>query len=145
MKFILSLLLPIQVYALTFEVIGPCDEKPFFTSTTTLKNVNLGHLTVSVLNKHSIPYTGDQTGIGSIAASPTGDDALEVVSETTLRAYGWCVEVDGFQPDVMPDQVMITESVKHIKWFYAFSLYESGQWTQYCTPSYTVKSPKICK
>jgi hypothetical protein len=145
MKILLALLFPLQVFALSFEVIGPCDSKPIFESTTTMRNTNLGHLTEFVLNKNSIPYTGDETGISSIAGSPVGDDALEVLSDTQMRAYGWCVEVDGFQPDVMPDQVMISESVQHIKWFYAFSLYDNGEWTQYCTPSHTVKSAQICK
>lgn len=145
MKILLALLVPLQTFALSFEVIGPCDSKPTFETTTTMKNTNLGHLTEFILNKHSIPYTGDATGIGSIAGSPVGDSAIEVLSDTTLRAYGWCVEVDGMQPDVMPDQVMISENTKHIKWFYAFSLYESGEWTQYCTPSYSVKSSQICK
>ncbi|AZZ37027.1 hypothetical protein CIK05_09555 [Bdellovibrio sp. qaytius] len=145
MKFIFALLLPLQVYALTFEVIGPCSDQPFYETSTTLKHTNLGHLTEFLLNKGSIPYTGDATGIGSINGSPVGDDALEVLSDSTMRAYGWCVEVDGVQPDVMPDKVMISENVKHIRWFYAFSLYVSGEWTQYCTPAHTVKSAQICK
>ena len=145
MKFILALFIPFQVYALTFEVIGPCAETPIYQMSTTMHNTNLGFLTEFVLKKGEIPYTGDQTGIGSIANSPVGDQALEVLSDTTMRAYGWCVEVDGFQPDVMPDKVMISDSVKHIRWFYAFSLYEAGEWTQYCTPSYLVKSAQMCK
>ena len=145
MKFILALLFPFQVYALTFEVIGPCSETPIYQTSTTMHNTNLGFLTEFVLKKGEIPYTGDQAGIGSIANSPVGDQALEVLSDTTMRAYGWCVEVDGFQPDVMPDKVMISDSVKHIRWFYAFSLYEAGEWTQYCTPSYLVKSAQMCK
>ncbi|RZJ25676.1 MAG: DUF4430 domain-containing protein, partial [Flavobacterium sp.] len=60
-----------------------------------MHNTSLGFLTEFLLNKGQIPYTGDKSGIASIAGSPVGDDAIEVLSDSKLRAYGWCVEVDG--------------------------------------------------
>ena len=144
MNFILALLLPLPSFALSFEVIGPCSEKPIFETKTTLKNASLGHISTYLFKKNKIPFTGDETGIGSIANSPTGDAALEVLSETALRAYGWCVEIDGQQPEVMPDKFIIDEQTKNIRWFYAFALYESGEWTQLCSPSHLVKPKSIC-
>ncbi len=145
MKLFLILFLPLQVLALSFEVIGPCSERSIYQTATTIHNTSLGFLTEYMLKKSNLSFVGDKNGIKSIDKSPVGDEALEVLSDNTMRSYGWCVEVDGYQPDVMPDKVMISASVQQIKWFYAFSLYESGQWTQYCVPSYTVRSKQICK
>jgi len=145
MKILFALLFPAQVFALSFEVIGPCSEQPIYQTTTTLHNSNLGFVTEYLFKKDGIPYLGDQGGFRSIANSPFGDEALEVLSDSTMRSYGWCVEVDGKQPEVMPDEVMISKTVKHIRWFYAFTFYDSGKWTQFCTPSHLVKSQQICK
>ncbi|RYZ78188.1 MAG: hypothetical protein EOP06_29525 [Proteobacteria bacterium] len=143
-KLLLIVLLPLSARALNFEVVGPCSPQPILQTTTTLRNTTLGNLTEFLLKKSGLPFEGDKFGIKSINHSPTGDQALEVLSNSTMRSYGWCVEVDGEQPGVMPDEVQIRETTKKVKWFYAFSFYDSGKWTQYCTPSFSVKSQQIC-
>ena len=46
---------------------------------------------------------------------------------------------------VTPDQVIIDKQVKSIYWFYAYSLYDSGEWKDYCTPSWKVHSLNYCQ
>ncbi len=144
MKILFVLLFPLPIFAVSFEVIGPCSDKPIYQVNEAVHAQNLGDLTESLLKHSGLPFEGDRTGIKSIDHSPTGDKAIEVLSDIKMRAYGWCVEVDGKQPETMPDQVPLEPSAKKVKWFYAFSLYESGNWTQYCTPSYTIKAKQIC-
>ncbi len=135
-------------HAVSVEVIGPCDQKPQLSTIVTLaenEEVTLGDLTVKVLNENRIPFKGNAQGIAQIEDSPIGKDAIEILNSTQMRAYGWCVHVDDDEPAEMPDQVMLTANVKKIIWFYAYSLYDSGDWKDYCTPSWKVHSINYCK
>ena len=135
-------------YALVVSVVGPCDQEPQLVVYVDLKDkeeVTLGDLTVKVLNANRIPFKGDAAGIAQIYDSPIGQAAKETLSSTEMRAYGWCVHVDNDEPAEMPDQVIITESVKKIIWFYAYSLYDNGVWKDYCTPSWKVHTLNYCK
>ena len=135
-----------NLYAVEVEVVGPCDPKPALEVYVELKNeITLGDLTVKVLNDHRIPFKGDAQGIAQIDDSPIGNDAIEPLSSTEMRAYGWCVHVDDEEPAEMPDKVIITQKVKKISWFYAYSLYDNGAWKDYCTPSWKVHSLKYCQ
>jgi len=147
----MKLLLPLLLFsssalALDFTVIGPCSQKPIAqTQVPVTSATNLGDLTVSTLNLLKVPFTGDRSGISSIANSPRGDDALEVLSDTQMRAYGWCVEIDGNQPAEMPDEVPVTTATQSVTWFYAYSLYDTGVWKDYCTPAWVKHSLAVCQ
>lgn len=134
----------IPAMALDFKVVGPCEEKPIAETSVVATATNLGDLTISTLTSLGLPLTGDKSGISSIANSPRGDEALEVLSDTLMRAYGWCVEVDGIQPAVMPDEVKISSATKSVTWFYAYSLYDAGNWKDYCTPAWRLHSLPVC-
>lgn len=133
----------ISYSSLASEIIfqGPCEEKPFLKSEIIGQTV--GSATILVLESNNIEYIGSEAGINSILATPTGTEAIEVVSDTKMRAYGWCFEVDGFQPAAMPDQISLN-GTEQVRWFFAYSTYDSGVWKDYCTPSYSLKSPFIC-
>jgi hypothetical protein len=147
MKFILllflSALLEVSAHALTIEIIGACSDQPAYSGSENYSNLSVGLATMKYLNQHSIPYKGSESGIASILGTPTGDDSIEVINDHEMRAYGWCFEVDGVQPDLMPDQVILL-GPEHLKWFYAFSYYDSGKWITYCEPAYTVKPKSLC-
>ncbi len=142
-----TFLLASQVQASIVEVIGACDEKPQFVSEKIMHNekMTLGDLTVSVFEQNQIPFRGSREGIAMIFNSPTGDDAVEKISDTETRFYGWCVQVDGFEPGDMPDQVFLKNLDSKITWFYAYAASKDGLWKEICVPSYTQKSLKICK
>lgn len=134
-----------KIYAVEFEVVGPCDPKPRLEVYVDVQNeITLGDLTIKVLDSHQLPYKGDRSGIAQIENSPIGRDAVEIISPTQYRAYGWCFHVDGFEPAEMPDQIKVTKSTTKIKWFYASSLYENGEWKDYCIPSYKTPTFKFC-
>lgn len=135
-----------KIYAVQFEVVGPCDPQPRLEVYVDVQNeITLGDLTIKVLDSHQLPYKGDRRGIAQIENSPIGRDAVEIISPTQYRAYGWCFHVDGFEPAEMPDQIQVTKGTKKIKWFYASSLYDNGEWKDYCIPSYKTPTFKFCK
>lgn len=135
---------PLQAKALDFVVIGPCEEKPVLKTSIASQDVTLGELTVQVLTENKISFQGDRSGIKVIANSPAGDEALEVISDTQLKAYGWCVAIDGQQPGLMPDEVRLSADTKEVVWFYAYAFYDQGVWKSFCTPSYQNKPSQIC-
>jgi hypothetical protein len=131
-------------FALTYEIVGPCSEKPVYEGGVPASGMSAGKATLQILEKNRAPYRGTEAGIHSILNTPEGDEAIEVISDREMRAYGWCYEVDGTQPNVMPDQFRLKGS-EHLKWFYAFSHYKNGQWLTYCEPAYTVKPKGLCR
>lgn len=120
---------------------GPCEEKPFLVHQATA--INAGELTIKALEQNSIEFVGSVGGINSILGTPVGMEAIEVISDTKMRAYGWCFEIDGFQPAAMPDEISLN-GTEQVRWFFAYSTYDSGVWKDYCTPSYSLKSSFIC-
>jgi hypothetical protein len=105
---------------------------------------DVGSLTVSVLNDHDIPFVGSESGINSIFGTPTGDAAIEVIDDRSMRAYGWCYSVDGVVPDVMPDAYELTGTEASIAWFFAYSSYEDGAWRRYCVPTHVERPAFVC-
>ncbi len=122
---------------------GPCSSTAFLAEKVPGEGLTVGDITVKTLENHSIDYIGSPSGINSILGTPVGDNAIEVVSDTEMRAYGWCFEVDGFQPASMPDQIILKES-ETIRWFFAYSTYDAGDWKDYCTPSYQLRPKFLC-
>jgi hypothetical protein len=138
-------LLPISAKAITLDIVGPCNEKPVYSLNGAInEGDSVGSVTIAHLEANKIPYIGVAAGIHSILNTPVGRDAIEVINEQEVRAYGWCYEVDGLQPDVMPDKFFL-KGDEAIKWFYAFSHYKSGNWLSYCEPAYTVRPQDLCK
>ncbi len=147
LKLFLSILFfQISSWASTIEVVGACSETSQFTSQNVLHDStkSLGDLTVEVFEQNQVPYRGSSRGIAQIFNSPTGDDAIEVLSDTEARYYGWCVHIDGLEPGLMPDQVLLLNTNSKITWFYAYALVSNNEWKEMCIPSYTIKPKKFC-
>lgn len=145
---VIVLLMTKSIYALEVSVVGPCDQAAMlevYVDLNDKEEVTLGDLTVKVLTARGVPFKGDAGGIAQIYDSPIGDEAIEVLNPSSLRAYGWCVHVDNYEPAEMPDEVVITSQVQKITWFYAYSLYDGGNWKDYCTPSWKVRSLNYCQ
>jgi len=141
---LISILISLSSFAGEVYFQGPCEEKPFLVGENTGAGITAGALSISVLEESKTEYIGSEGGINSILGSPVGMEAIEVLSDTKMRAYGWCYEIDGFGPAAMPDEIEL-KGTEQVRWFFAFSTYEDGVWKDYCTPSYSVKSPFICK
>lgn len=128
--------------ATTIEVIQPCAERIAMQSMTTGKTV--AEATVTALTAAGIPFVGtSEGGISSILQTPIGVDAIEIISNQDMRAYGWCFEVDGVQPGAMPDRVSL-HGAEHIKWFYGSALYKAGDWVSFCDPSSAQTPVELC-
>jgi hypothetical protein len=139
---ILGFLYGAPSFAITFEIVGPCAAKPVYQGNHRASGVSAGRATVDILDKYAVPYRGSEEGIHSILDTPVGDEAIEVINDEEMRVYGWCYEVDGRQPDKMPNEVML-QGEEHLRWFYAFSHYKKGDWLTYCEPAHTAK-PRQC-
>jgi hypothetical protein len=132
--------------AATIKITGPCSETPLIEST--LNNLdlhlNLGKITVDFLTREKISFVGSEYGINSINGTAVGDDALEILSDTKMRAYGWCYTINNIAIDKMPDETFLTKESDSISWFYAYATYDSGEWKDYCTPAYKAHNSNFC-
>lgn len=141
---IVSLLIQANSMAHELSVIGPCSEKPLFATEVANKFETVGDLTIHTFNKNGIPYLGNERGINTIFHSPIGDGALEVISDTEMRAYGWCFFVNGEVVMEYADETYLNPGDK-IEWIYSYALYSAGEWKSMCNPSFLTKSEYICK
>jgi len=141
---IVSFLFQANLMAHEISVIGPCSEKPLFSAEVADKFETVGDLTIHTFNKNGIPYLGNERGINVIFDSPIGDAALEVISDTEMRAYGWCFFVNGEVSMEYGDETYLNPGDK-VEWIYSYALYSKGEWKSMCNPSYKIKSEFICK
>lgn len=106
--------------------------------------MTVSDLTLQQLLDHNIPFLGAKEGINSILATPTGMDGLEVLNDQEMRAFGWCYTVDGQLSDAFMHQQAITnQSV--VRWFFAYSYYSAGVWTDFCLPATADTSLGLCR
>jgi hypothetical protein len=146
MKIILmAFLLSLSAQAIELKFIGPCDENFIMKVAVEEDYRNVGELTIETLKKFNIPFQGTERGLASAFETPTGSDALEVISEEELRAYGWCFSVDGVAPEVYPHEVLLTAETKSVVWHFGFARYYQGKWVTQCTPASTVRPDFLCK
>jgi hypothetical protein len=143
---VVAVFISFTIFSAEMKIIGPCTPEPLITKTIVIKDLktNLGNITVDYFTSAKIPFTGNEFGISSIYNSAVGDDALEVLSDTEMRAYGWCFTLNNQLIDRMPNDVYLSSKQDSIVWFYAFSSYKSGNWNDYCTPAYTLKPAIFC-
>lgn len=128
-----------------FVVENPCDSTPFYETTITPNDISLGKLTLNVLDTNKIPHKGTKDGIVSIMNTPYGDDALAIISDFEMFAFGWCFQIDGVLAEYMPDDVLVSKDVKHIRWYYAYAHYVRGEWITQCGENPKIINTHICK
>lgn len=133
-------------YAISYEVIGPCSSNPVHSGNFNINNSNTtaGTASVMIFDKNKIPYVGTESGFSSIVNTPTGIDSIEVISDTKMRAYGWCYSVNDVEPSVVPSEYLLASNNDKLSWFYAYSTYDNGVWLDYCVPSHKIKAPQFC-
>ena len=145
MKYLILLLVSFNALAVDINFIGPCDKKPLLTGSLGNKYETVGDITIQFLNKNNVRYEGNTRGINTAFNTPVGDAALEVISDTEMRAYGWCYFVDGMGPDVFADEYPMDAKIKRIDWIFGFAHYKNGTWIYNCTPAFKIKPKFICK
>jgi hypothetical protein len=145
MTLLFFFLFSLSAKALEIKFIGPCEEKPLFETNIKFDYENVGELTIGTLIKFNIPFKGTEGGLNSAFETPTGLEAMEVISDQEMKAYGWCFSVDGVAPEVYPNEVPVTLKTKSIVWHFGYAHFLKGQWITQCTPAYKEKPAFLCK
>ena len=145
MKVFISLLfIAISAHAGTISFIGPCEKNPLFSiEYQHQKNQSIGHLTIETLKKHNISFNGTEQQISSIFNTPVSSDAIEIISDTEMLAYGWCYSINGLEPNVYPDQIILEEN-DVVLWWFGYAHYKNEQWITQCAPSFQRRSNQFC-
>jgi hypothetical protein len=132
MKQIITLLIlftTLNTYAITIEVFGKSGEVLFSTHLNYALPFNVGEISVIAFDQKKIPYQGDSSGITGIFN--LGSD-IEIISDTELKAFGWCFSIDGDIVDTMPNQTDVLSEDSIIQWYYAYAHYKNGDWIGQC-------------
>lgn len=118
-----------HVQAVTLKVLGKNGEVLFAGEQISSLPKTVGQVSVDFFNQNQIPFVGDIDGIVSIHG--LGSE-LDVISDTDMKAYGWCYSVNGVVPEDFVHKVNILDQKTELIWFYAYAYYKAGEWTQQC-------------
>lgn len=131
--------------SLSIEFIGPCSVGPLLkTNVEQGPARTVGAATIATLEKFEIDYQGTEAGLNSAFGTPVGMDAMEVISDTEMRSYGWCYQVDGSIPEAFPNGIPLASVQHEIRWFYAYAHYLNGEWVSQCEPAYKLRPAILC-
>jgi hypothetical protein len=122
-KFIFSFLVMLSVSAVEFTLVNPCNGKKIVNLNIDGEGLTVGELSKKVLENRNIQFLASDYGISQIANSPTGIDAMEVLSDTRMRAHGWCYSIDSKIPELLMNEVYIDANTKNVTWFMGYSTY----------------------
>ena len=140
------LLISTNAQASRIIIEDPCSMEPWLDKIVkTSLGRNVGEISVATFDAHQILYVGAEAGINSIRNSVTGDQAIEVLSDNEMRAYGWCFSVNGVQPDEYPNKVKVKSESDIIRWFFGYAHYRDGKWISYCSPTNILRPSYICR
>ncbi len=144
MKILITLLFSLTAQAGTLNIVGPCDKTPVIEHEFSIESeVSVGKLSVETFESLGVSYIGSELGMNSILDTPTGMDAMEIISDSEMLAYGWCYSVNGFEPGEYPNKVFVRKD-DDVVWWFGYAHYKDGQWITQCTPSHERRSPKFC-
>lgn len=145
--YILSLLMSfVSISAKAAQVVvdDPCGLAPWVDLEISAQGKSVGAATILALEVSGIPYLGSEGGINSINGSVVGNEAMEIVSDTEMRAYGWCYSINDVEPAAMPDKVPVTSERDIVRWYFGFAHFKDGAWLTYCTPTSQSRPAFIC-
>lgn len=131
-------------FAVTFKVLDPCSGSPVLEKQLRSDQTNVGEVTNEFLSQAFNDYVGSPLGVNTVLGTPTGLDALEILSRSQMRSYGWCYSVNGIVPEVYPSNFVLSEKDQSVVWFYGFAFYDSGSWLSQCEPLHLNPHSFIC-
>lgn len=142
---ILTLLIASTASAQTLTIIKPCSNQVAYSKTIDLdKEISVGEFTVKNLLEDQVIFQGTERGINSIYNTPVSLDAMEVISDTEMFAYGWCYKVNGFEPNLYPHEFTIKQN-DQVVWWFGYAHYKDGNWITQCDPSHLRAHSQFCK
>ncbi len=133
--------------AVEYEFIGIGSEVLLKGSRDADISQSVGTFTMKILkeaqSKEILNYKGTAAGLLSINEL-TSDEELEdyeIISNTEMNTYGWCLTLDGNLPlESMPNQLFFASNQVVLRWYYAYAHYDQGEW-EICLP--VIKPRKI--
>jgi hypothetical protein len=100
-----------------------------------LRGDSLGSLTDRILSeaarREGLDYEGNDGGVIRIAGL---GNAISVISDTEMKAYGWCFRLNGEVPELMANEVTDLGETDVVEWYYAYAHYRGGEWIAQCRP-----------
>jgi hypothetical protein len=133
MKYLMSVLLlclaALNAGAVNLKIFGKQGELLFESEIQTSLPSDVGTSSIQAFDAGHIRYEGGVSGISKIFE--LGQD-IDVLSDTEMKAYGWCFAVNGSAPDTMPDQTPVISQDTKIEWYYAYAHYKNGLWIGQC-------------
>src|SRR5690606_16772888 len=127
------------------KVEAPCGGEPWLVATETFAlPASVGSVSIATFDAHGLRFAGNERGINQILDTPIGDDALEIISDGEMRAYGWCYALDGQIEERLADEVPVTSDESKIVWFFAYAHYQYGSWQTYCIPTAQSRPAFVC-
>ncbi|MCJ8276242.1 MAG: hypothetical protein HRT44_02960 [Bdellovibrionales bacterium] len=91
--------------------------------------MHVGDISIQTFEKFEVPYDGSILGISEIFE--IGQE-LDIISNSEMKAYGWCFSVDGVSPETLTHETVIEDQESTLKWYYAYAHYVSGEWVGQC-------------
>ena len=132
-----------NLYSIEFEIENPCTKKIYFEKKDIKKVGNVGEFTIDFLKRNKINFVGNEQGLNSVFNTVIGMDALEVISDYEMRAYGWCFKVDDMIAEDYPNKIQLNENSK-VNWYLGFAHYLNGEWVSQCEKISNDINFKIC-
>ena len=131
--------------AVTITIQDPCASTPWIVDERhDAVGQSAGQVTIDTLNRHHLPFVGSDAGFSSINNTVTGDGALEVLSASEMKAYGWCYHINGDEPSVYANQIFIASEADTVTWFFGYAHYRDGLWIAMCVPTHSEKPRFVC-
>lgn len=149
MRFITSiicfLLFSSSALAVTFKINDVCSTKLVLNSTFAIqKSMTVSQVTALALKKSKVPHQFSGKVIKSILNTPSGMDAVDVYSDKTMAAFGWCVLVNGKLSQQPIYKQVIKKESDSIHWFYGSAFFDRNEWKDMCVPSFKRMPRHLC-
>ena len=79
--------------------------------------------------------TYEASELGILKVNGVGSEE-ELISDSQMKAFGWCYSVNGVVPEQFANQVYFTSGTDRVVWFYAYAFYDAGEWVAQCVPAW---------
>lgn len=142
LKIVLStLLLVTSAHSLELKIVNPCEKTLILKESLPNNGETIGKISTDIFTKYNYQFEASEFGVAQLLNSPIGIDAMEVISDTVMRAHGWCYSINGEVPELLMNEIVADESIKTVVWFMGYSTYvgnmQTGEheWIGQCIPT----------
>ena len=143
--FLITILISLNLKAITWEIIGPCKKNPLHKGQFHLKDLsqNVGLTSLALFKENKISFEGNEGNIKNIEGFPGENDFISLGPDN-YRSLGWCYEINGVQPAVYMNKAFFKSNRDHLTWVLGQASFIDGEWTEYCSPVFSFQYPFFC-